>query len=167
MVKNVLIGYYTKTGTTSKICDLLKMRLSSAGFLVEMKEFANIKNLDTYDIVILAAPINGMQWVEPAKQFLLDFEDVLKTKRVIALFVSYIIRHGNKFWRKKIVSGIEALTKTIKPIVIKDFGGVVDKEFPAFARMIFGIKKGTSPDASDPNEVELFAKELIELLEKE
>ena len=44
-------------------------------------------------------------------------------------------------------------TKAINPKRIKDFGGVIDSEFPSFARWLFGIKKETPLDVSSEKKV--------------
>lgn len=163
-MEKVLIVYYSKTGTTKKVCTMIMEILQGARVEVDLMEFSQMKDLKVYDTVILAAPINGMQWVESAKSFVNQNVDVLQDKRIIAVYISYIIRTGNRFWQKKIGKGIVSMTKPIKPMIIKDFGGVIESEFPAFARWIFGIPKGTPMDISDDQEVENFAKELINRL---
>lgn len=160
----VLIAYYSKTGSTLKVGKTIMKKFQDVGLEADLMEFSLINDLTNYDKVILAAPINGMQWVEPAKTFVQQNGDMLREKKVIVVYVSYIIRSGNRFWRKRISKGVETLVKPINPMVIKDFGGVLDGEFPTFARWIFGIPKGTPLDLSDHQEVEKFAKELINKL---
>jgi len=131
---------------------------------VDLIELSSISDLSRYDTVIMAAPINGMQWVEPAKYFLEHYKEDLKEKRLVAVYVSYIIRSGSKFWRNRIRQGFDKLVKPIEPIIIKDFGGVIEGGFPTVARWLFGIPKGTPLDLSDGQEVEEFARELVDTL---
>ncbi len=163
-MKKVLIGYYSKTGTTRKVCEEMKEILEQTHFEVDFMELSQITELSADDTVVIAAPINGMQWVEPAKSFVMANAKTLKDKKFVAIYVSYIIRTGNGFWKKKIKNGIEKLTMKMEPLVIKDFGGVVDKEFPGFARLIFGITKGTSLDMSNEKEVKSFTEDLIKMI---
>lgn len=163
-MKKVLIGYYSKTGTTRKVCELMSSVLESAHYQIDLMQLSQITELDPYDTVVIAAPINGMRWVEQAKTFVDANAEVLRDKEVIVIYISYIIRTGSRFWQNKIKKGIESLTKPIRPMVIKDFGGVVGEEFPAFARKLFGITKGTSLDMSDDQEVKIFAEEMINRL---
>lgn len=142
MSERVLIAYYSKTGTTRKVCLILNEYLSEAGFETVIKEFAQVREVASYDkIVIAAPPINGMQWVESARNFIEKYEMELAGKGVVAIFVSYIIKTGSRFWKKKIQRGVKLMLRSIKPEVYADFGGVVDKPFPNFARWMFGIKK--------------------------
>ena len=161
----IMIGYYSKTGSTKKVCTIIKEVFQAVKLEADMKEFSQIKELESYDTVILAAPINGMQLVEVAKSFIAQNADVLQKKKAIIVYVSYIFRTGSKFWRKTISKGIESTTKPLNPMLIKEFGGVIDVAFPAFARWIFGIPKMTPMDISDDKEVETFAKDLINKLQ--
>ncbi len=108
-----------------------------------------------------------MQWVESARNFIEKYEMELAGKGVVAIFVSYIIKTGSRFWKKKIQRGVKLMLRSIKPEVYADFGGVVDKPFPNFARWMFGIKKGAKADVSNDDEVKGFADQLIHKWSKE
>lgn len=159
--KKILIAYYSKTGTTTKVCTLMKTKLEEATVQVDMMEFGNVKNLEAYDTVVVAAPINGMQYVEVASTFIKNHEQVLADKQIVVVYISYILKSGRKFWKNRITNGINALTKSLNPVSVVCFGGIIDSEFPRFARWIFGIPKETPLDLSNDDEVVSYVEELL------
>ncbi len=57
----ILIGYWTKTGTTEKYAVILGQALSAAGHEVDSTPLAEIVGLGEYDAVVPGAPINDMR----------------------------------------------------------------------------------------------------------
>ncbi len=160
MSQKILIGYESATGTTKEVCEIISSTLVNAGYEVTLTTISAISDLAIYDHVLLASPINGMSWLEGSKEFLQKQASVLKDKDVGLIFVSYILKHGNGFWKKTIRRGMTKLADPINATLIQGFGGKVSEPFGTVPRMIFGISKEASPDARNFDEVKSFAKEL-------
>ena len=160
-MKKVLIAYYSKTATSKRVCEIIKETLEKNDIEVHVLLFEEVRHIKEYDQVIMAAPINAMSWVGAGKNFLDKFQSDLREKETIILYISYILKCGNKFWKKRMLQSMEKIGKAIDVNMIHGFGGVIQEGFPAFARLIFGIKKDTPLDLSNDQEVIRFAEELL------
>ena len=161
MSEKILIGYESATGTTKEVAETISVSLVNEGYDVLVTTISEIKEMATYDHILLASPINGMSWLEGPKTFLLNNASVLKDKDVVLIYVSYILKTGNGFWRKTILKGMKKLAGPINVTRIQGFGGQVTAPFGTVPRMIFGISKTASPDARDLDEVIRFTKDLV------
>ncbi len=162
MGKRILIGYESATGTTKEVCEIITTTLETTGYEVTLTTISAISDMAVYDHVLLASPINGMSWLEGPKEFLQKQASVLKNKDVGLIFVSYIVKNGNGFWKKTIHKGMKKLADSIGANMIQGFGGKVNEPFGTVPRMIFGISKTASPDARNLDEVKSFAENLSE-----
>ncbi|AFG37109.1 flavodoxin [Spirochaeta africana] len=155
-----LITWYTKTGTTKEIADQLAQALRDRGTEVDILPLEQAADLTPYSHVIVGAPINGMQWVPQAKQYLQANAAALDGV-VLSLFaVSYVMHSGWKLWRKIVAKGIAELARTSGARQTAIFRGRIDKPLPTPARMLFGIPAATPLDLQDPTEVQAWAQEL-------
>ncbi|MHB8961962.1 MAG: flavodoxin domain-containing protein [Saccharofermentanales bacterium] len=157
-MKKVLIAYVTKTGTTANAAEIIGGTLREEGFDTTVLPISGAGSLDSYDSVIIGAPINGMAWHPDATAYVANHAAELAQKDVSYYLMSYIYFTGCNFWKKAISKAFDKLPQTIHPRMTGLFGGKVDKEFPAFARFLFGVRKGTPTDVQDGEAVRHWAK---------
>lgn len=164
MSKVLLIAYTTKTGTTEEISYEIASVFSEKGIEADVLSVSEIKNLDEYFAVIVGSPVNGMRILPEAIKFVKDNQESLKKIPTAYFNVSYMIDLGREFFRKKISSSINSLSKIVEPVKTGLFGGKVDTELPAFARVIFGVKKSAPIDVRDFEKVRKWAEELYVII---
>ncbi len=165
-MKSILIVYVTKTGTTLHAARIISEVFESNGYSVEIKKIGDDIHIDDYFGIIIGAPINGMQWHPEAVSFITKNKQILKEKAVAYYFMSYILNVGNSFWNKRIQTSLNKVKNIVKPENIGMFNGSVGSDFPAVARWIFGIKKGTPMNLTDDSEVEAWAKDCVEVFDR-
>ena len=161
MAEKILIAYESATGTTKEIASIMTDKFEASGRMVTMLPINQIRDVDGFDLIVIGAPINGMQYVPAGKSFIKDHEDTLADSQVHVFYTSYLIKAGRTFWKKKIHRGMEKLTEPIKPTGVVGFGGRVDQPFPKVARWIFGVAPNTPADVTDFDEVRSFVDDLI------
>jgi menaquinone-dependent protoporphyrinogen oxidase len=166
IMKNILIVYATKTGTTLHAANIISEVFEANFYSVDIRKFSDDFSLDPYFGVIIGAPINGMQWHPDAVKFITTNQQVLKEKAVAYYFMSYILNVGNSFWNKRIQTSLNKVKNIVKPINIGMFNGSVGSGFPAPARWLFGIKKGTPMNLTDDAEVKEWAKDCCEVFDR-
>ncbi|MCD4714793.1 MAG: flavodoxin domain-containing protein [Clostridiales bacterium] len=165
-MKSILIAYVTKTGTTLHAAKIIAEVFELNGYTVEIKKIGDEIRLGDYFGIIIGAPINGMQWHPDAVSFITENQQILKEKAVAYYFMSYILNVGNSFWNKRIQTSLNKVKNIVKPENIGMFNGRVGSDFPAVARWIFGIKKGTPMNLTDDLEVKEWAEECCEIFDR-
>jgi len=161
----VLIGYKTKSGTTKEAAEVIKKVFVEHNYSVELIELSEVTSIEKYDTIIIGAPINGMQWLPEATKFLKNNEQSLKGKNTACFALSYIIKDGRKFWKKRIRRSFKKNSDLINPIGTKIFGGKVDKPMPGFARLIFGLSIKNPLNYTDEEKIKEWAKKIVMSLE--
>lgn len=160
-MKKLLIAYYTKTNTTKEISEYIGQELK-ATFEVEILPLSEVKNLNDYEIIVIGAPINGMNWVPDAKTFVTEHLEQLKAKKVGLFYVSYLLDNGYGIWQKAIHGSLKAYAPPLNA-TIGEFYGRVDKPFGGFPRLLFGSKKEASLDRRDYKQIDEYIKRLKEM----
>ncbi|MHB1453786.1 MAG: flavodoxin domain-containing protein [Saccharofermentanales bacterium] len=157
-MKKILIAYVTKTGTTANAAEIIGGVLRERGFETTVLPITGAGSLESYDSVIIGAPINGMAWHPDATAFVNNRATELSQKDVSYYLMSYIYFTGCNFWKKAISKAFDKLPQSVRPRMTGMFGGKVDKEFPAFARFLFGVQKGMPTDMQDDETVRQWAR---------
>lgn len=146
-MEKILIGYYSKTGSTKSTAEYIKNALNS-DYLIDIKEIQSIKTLDGYSKVILGAPINGMQIVPQMKNFIEKHHESLRMIPNYFYALTYAYNHGRKFVKKGIDKDLKNITSPIQSKVFV-IGGVADKPMPKPMAFIFGLKSDEPLDNRD------------------
>lgn len=163
-MSKVLIAYVTKTGTTKNAAFQIADVLKENGYEPEILPIADVTKLDDYDAVIIGAPINGMNWHPDATGFVVKNKDELNKVPTAYYFMSYILFQGCNFWKNITRKNLNKVSIMLKPLKIGMFGGKLAKEFPAFARFLFGVKKNSPIDLTDNIAVWEWATEWVTLI---
>lgn len=158
-MKKILICYYTETHSTEEVClnihDTLK-----AFYDVAILPIQDVKDLASYETVIIAAPIHGMTWHQTAYDFVADHENILKNKEMVYIALAAMAYQGRHFWQKKVFKALEKPSKIIHPIETAVFGGL-SNQMPSFLTFLFGIPKNAKKDQRDWDLIDEWKKNLI------
>lgn len=159
-MQKVLITYYTKTNTTKEICEFISDEMQKKAENTEVISINEVKDLSKYDKIIVGAPINGMMWVNDAKDFVIKNSEILKTKKVGLFFNAYLIDNSYGFWNSKIKKSLDKYINLVNPISIGKFRGRVDKPFSGFPKLIFGCKSDAQLDRRNWVEIGKFIEKI-------
>ncbi len=112
-MKNIFIAYYSNTGNTEKMAELIKKGAESAGANVTCKEVTDASENDIInaDVIALGCPSAGAEELsDEMDSFVNTIKDKLSGKKV-ALFGSY--DWGDGEWMRNWVEAMEATGATV------------------------------------------------------
>jgi len=113
-MNKVLVAYATNSGTTTDVAQAIGEELQKAGFQVDVLAVQKVGNLDSYDAVVLGAPMI-LGWHRAARRFLRKNQSVLR-RIPLAVFVTCmsLTKSGETSFRGVPVAVDEALPKPPK-----------------------------------------------------
>lgn len=160
-MKKVLIAYWSKTGSTQETAELIGNVLTQNNFEVVVAPIFSNPDVSSFDICIIGAPINGMQWVPEAVNFVDSNAALLSTKITVLFCLSYIYHTGATIWHKTIAKTLQPFAEKTNAIETAIFGGRVAQPMPLPMRFIFGIKKESPIDLVNIDDISQWTQELI------
>lgn len=127
-MKNILLTYATKYGSTAEIAEKIGEVLRGSGLNVSILPVTEVRDVSSYEAVILGSGVYAGHWLKDAVHFLEQNETALATKPVW-IFSSgptgegdpVEIMHGWRF-----PEGQNAILERIKPKDITLFHGNID-----------------------------------------
>jgi len=66
MSTRVLVGYATRTGSTTDVAEAIGRTLGERGYAVDVKPLREKPSLGGYDAVVVGSAINGAEWLPEA-----------------------------------------------------------------------------------------------------
>lgn len=159
------IAYVTKTNTTKEIAEEIGKIAQEKNWDVKVLPLSAIADLEEFDAILIGSPINGMQWLPEANEFVEKNQKILSKRSTSYFLVSYLMNSGGKKWKKTIDKSLNKVKALVPPFKIGKFDGRIEDEFPAFARLLFGVKKGTPLDLRDWDAIRAWANEYVQELE--
>ena len=159
-MKKVLIGYFSKTGTTKEIAEKIGANLAKEGVEADVLELDKVSGIENNSSVILGAPVNGMRHIPEFIKFIEENKTALDGKVAGLFTVAYIYHNGRKIWRGMMNKSIAKIEKLINPKTSVVFAGRIDKKMPAFANLMFGISKELPLNLINHEEIDKWCGEL-------
>lgn len=164
-MKRILILYVTRTQTTQLAAEIIAEVLKRENHEVTVAPIAEAVKLETYDAVVIGAPINGMQWHPTAQAYVQDHQEVLREKTTALFFMSYLIGAGRKIVNTRIEKSLDTASAAVHPVLLGMFKGVSgEKGLPRFIRWLFGIKADVPVDRREDSEVIEWAERFEKML---
>jgi menaquinone-dependent protoporphyrinogen oxidase len=160
----VLIGYWTKTGTTEAYAGVLAQVLSSRGCAVDIRPLAQAGSLDGYDAVVLGGPINGMRPVPDLTGFISANAAALASRPTALFTVSYMYGKAGKGWNAAIRKGTAAAAAAMGAKASTILPGRIPGKLPGLMRVMFGVPKDLPLDRFDPEAMRAWAGEVGAIL---
>ena len=124
----VLITFASSHGATAEIAQTIGTVLRNNHLVVDVKRMEQVKDITPYDAVILGSAIYTHEWMDLAKDFLVEHADVLK-KQHIWVFSSGPTGEGNPLELLEgevLPENVAALVAEVKPRDTVVFGGKID-----------------------------------------
>lgn len=123
MGKRVLVGYATRTGSTTGVAEAIGAQLAERGYAVDVKPLKERPAIAGYDAVVLGSAVNGGAWLPEAVKFAESNASAL-TSIPTALFSVHIMNLGNdeKATRRR-TAYTTAVRAAVKPTAEAFFAG--------------------------------------------
>ena len=80
MVARVLVAYASKMGSNAEVAEAIALVLVEAGLEAEVLSVREVKDLSTYDAVVLGSALYAAHWRRDAHRFVAKRREVLATK---------------------------------------------------------------------------------------
>lgn len=160
-MKKLLIAYYTETNTTKEIAERIAGLAAEKAWDCDIRALSELSSVKGYDAVLIGAPVHGMHWVPQANAFVEKYREDLKNIPTAYYLVAYLLNCSRPFFQKLIRKSLDKASDWVAPVKSGLFDGRVKREFPAFARWLFGVKKGTAVDLRDWEQIESWGKAFV------
>ena len=162
-----MIAYASKFGTTGEVAVAIGDVLCEKGNTVETKWVKNVKDLNSYDAVIIGSPIHMGHWMSEAEEFVKANQKILQQLTVAYFFTCMFLHKLNPkgdLEAKEHSDKLQALVPQVKPVSIGGFAGVLDySNMGFFHRLVLkailykkGVKEG---DYRDWDAIHAWAKD--------
>lgn len=174
-MKNILVLYISPNGSTAEVADFIGQELKALGHRVDLHPIdklpetsqgpdGTVPTLYLYDAVVVAAPVNGMNWRPEALNFITQHRAELLSKSVSYVALAMMAQQGRPMWQRAVQKVFTKATEAVPPVATAIFGGVAAGEMPAPMRWVFGLPKDMVKDNRDWQKVEAFARKIHQTL---
>lgn len=137
---NVLVAYATKYGSTAEVAQAIGIHLAKAGAKVEVGSVGNVRALDGYDAVVLAAPLYIGALLKDARRFLERHEKLLRALPVAVALLGPTSSNDDIDEAKKQIQPALAKTPWLSPVATEMFVGTYDPaRLRGLDRLLAGI----------------------------
>ena len=168
MSKRILIAYATRAGSTAEVADAIGKKLSPSGIQVDVKPVKTVKNIGSYDAVILGTGIRAGQVYPEVKKILQKHKQALSSIPVAYFVVCMSLKDNNEATRKIASGYLDSLRSLLSPVDVGLFAGKMDYSKLGFLARIIVRRMAKVPegDFRDWKAIEVWAANVLPKLEK-
>ena len=161
MMKNVLIAYATKCGSTVEVAQAIGDAIASQGIEVMICPIYDVADISECDAVILGSAIRMGQWLPDAVNFAKIHQTKLNTLPTAIFTVHILNTESNPESQKERQAYIAPVREILSPKSEGFFVGKIDsKELNFFERLLFKAVKSPDSDLRDWNAIRTWAGNL-------
>lgn len=127
MNKKILVTYASRSGSTAQIAEAVCKTLTEYGDEADLIPIHDVKDLGSYNAVIIGSPIRKSQWLPEAMQFLQTHRVELARKRIATFTVCITLAMPNSQRYQQAVREWTAPTRAlVRPVSEGLFAGRLD-----------------------------------------
>lgn len=126
---NVLVAYASRCGSTAGVAERIGQTLRTSGHSSQVLSVEDVKDLGSYDAVILGSAIRTGKWLPEAMDFVGTHRDALSQKPVAYFHTCITLSKPTDENLTKARSFFEPLTERfseVRPMSLSVFAGVLD-----------------------------------------
>ncbi len=154
MPLNVLVAYATKKGSTQEVATAVAEELRGRGADVTVLAAADVRDVASYDGVVLGGSLYMGRWHEDARR-LLQRQSATLAERSLAVFGIGPLTSGPDDLasaRRQLDHALDKLTE-VHPVTVAVFGGAVDP-----GKLHFPFNRMPASDARDWDQIRSWAR---------
>lgn len=160
----VLVVYASRHGATAGIAARIAARLVDSGVPADLRRVDEVETLDTYDAVVLGAPVYDQSWPPEATRFVSAHGDELAARR------SWLFSVGSFGDTKRLIGplmrkeprDIAGVRAAVRARDYRVFQGVIgEDQWPFWSRVFFRALGGRFGDHRDWPAVDAWADEIV------
>lgn len=129
MKKKVLVTYASKYGSTGGVADAIGKELCSKGMAVDVMLIKNVRDVSSYQAVVIGSAIYMGKWMSEALDFIKKNKDSLRKVPVAYFLVCMNLSRPTQEKQAEVLSYMDAVLKAvpeIKPVGMGTFAGALD-----------------------------------------
>jgi len=126
--KNILIAYSSKYGSTGGVAEAIGKELCRKGAKADIVLIKNLKNLSSYQGIVVGSAIFRGRWMPEALNFVKANAEILRQIPVAYFMVCMTMRQPTEENRHKALSFLDPVLQTVpqvKPVDIAPFAGAM------------------------------------------
>src|SRR4030042_4569873 len=128
MAKKILVAYPSQYGSTGGVAEAIGKELCSKGAKADVCLMRNVKNLSSYQGVVVGSAIFRGKWMSEAINFVKANAEVMSRIPVAYFMVCLTMRQPTEENRRKALSFLDPVLQTIpqvQPVDIEPFAGAL------------------------------------------
>jgi menaquinone-dependent protoporphyrinogen oxidase len=167
--KKILVAYDTDHGATSTIADTIAKVMCEQGFMVDLKLAHKVKDVSSYDALMIGTPIYYGSWLSGVMNFLKKYEQSIAAKPHVLFVNCTYLKEDTEEIRNKVmelwVTPILAKYPAIKPLDIGLFGGkILLEELYPLEYILMKLMKYKDGDFRDYEKIGAWAESMAATL---
>lgn len=160
-MKNILVCYATRYGSTADIARIVGKELEATGHHVVVSPIGAVQDPAEYDAIVIGSPLYMGKWLAEARDFVSRFRFPLKDLPVAVFSVGYSLKDRTMEHLKSGEDALEAVRVFITPMSAGFFPGKVDPDQISSAdRAVIQLGRVTPGDFRDEQIVRSWARDL-------
>lgn len=163
MTGRILVGYATRTGSTTGVAEAIGKTLAERGFAVDVKPMRERPSIDGYDAVVLGSAVNGGQWLPEAMSYVQANAAALARVPVAAFCVHSMNGGADEKQTTRRLAYLDRLREIVRPAAEGFFlgQGPDPKDTSLIARWAFKAFGGSGEgDMRDWDKIAAWARDL-------
>ena len=160
-MKNILLAYASKAGSTAEIAQRIGKTLSGRGYTVDVKPVSQAGDLSGYQGIILGSAIRIGNVLPEVKTFIEKNQAALTRMPFNLFIVCMTLEKDTEENRKAVAAYLEPVRAIAKPAVEGMFSGVIDtKKLPFIERLMIKAMKAPVGDFRRWDQIEAWTETL-------
>jgi len=127
MSKKILVTYASRAGSTAEIAETVGRILSEGGAQVDVISMKEVKDLSTYQAVVVGSAIRGSKWLPEAIEFVQAHRAELARKRfaMFTVCITMAMKNAERY-RAGVATWVEPVRALVRPLDEGFFAGRLD-----------------------------------------
>ena len=127
MSNKILVTYASRTGSTAEIAEAIGKTLSEGGVQVDVIFMNDVKDLSTYQAVVVGSAIRGSKWLPEAMKFIQTHRSTLAKKHLAMFTVCITLAMKNaESYRAGVAGWVTPVRALLQPLDEGFFAGMLD-----------------------------------------
>ena len=171
MNQKVLVAYASRAGSTMGVAEAVGKTLAQAGASVDVCQVDAVKDLGSYDAVVVGSAIQGQKWLPEALQFVRRHQSELSRRPFASFMVCITLSMANADrYREGLKAWMRPVRDLVPPVSEGYFAGALDFSKIPFSfnslamRMVVLTGAWKQGDHRDWNAIRQWAQDLAPLM---